>query len=256
MFRIKEITMENDIDLLYEYLRILEIGLNGKRILKLCNGWQILPKQGVYFFFEHGEIRYNKNDLRVVRVGTHGVRIGSKSTLWGRLRAHKGTSKGFGNHRSSVFRLHIGAALMNKYPELFIETWGKGQNANQEIRSKESELEQKVSEYIGSMSFLYLSIIDEATSSSDRAYIERNTIGLLSCLNGNKDIPSMGWLGLYSKNIKIRESGLWNLDYVKYQYDPDFLDVFKEYVSITLGKTSNPDKPLAPPNWKFKINNK
>ncbi|OQC35241.1 MAG: hypothetical protein BWX63_02432 [Bacteroidetes bacterium ADurb.Bin041] len=145
---------------------------------------------------------------------------------------------------------------MNKYPELFIETWGKGQNANQEIRSKESELEQKVSEYIGSMPFLYLSIIDEATSSSDRAYIERNTIGLLSCLNGNKDMPSMGWLGLYSKNIKIRESGLWNLDYVKYQYDPDFLDVFKEYVSITLGKTSNPDKPLAPPNWKFKINNK
>ena len=76
--------MKNDIDLRYEYLRNLEIGLNGKRILKLFNGRQILPKQGVYVFFEPGEIRYNKNDLRVVRVGTHGVRIGSKSTLWGR----------------------------------------------------------------------------------------------------------------------------------------------------------------------------
>jgi hypothetical protein len=32
MFRIKEITMKNDIDLLYENLQNLEIGLNGNKL--------------------------------------------------------------------------------------------------------------------------------------------------------------------------------------------------------------------------------
>jgi hypothetical protein len=251
MKRIKEITMNTDIELLYEYLRNLEAGIKGKRPLSECNGRQPWPKQGVYFFFHPEESRKNNKDLRVVRVGTHGVSLGSRSTLWERLRAHRGTSEGSGNHRSSIFRLHVGEALMNRCPELFIETWGKGSNANFKVRSKERELERRVSKYIGSMSVLYLSVTDVASSSSDRAYIERNTIGLLSCINGNEDRPSKGWLGLDSSRSNIRESGSWNLDYVQYQYDPGFLDVFKEYVSITLGKTPKPDRSLAPPNWKY-----
>ena len=30
--------------------------------------------------------------LRIVRVGTHGLKTGSRSTLWGRLSQHRGTS--------------------------------------------------------------------------------------------------------------------------------------------------------------------
>ncbi|HOV17014.1 MAG TPA: hypothetical protein PLF50_05935 [Candidatus Cloacimonadota bacterium] len=246
--------IENDIDLLYKYLSILESGLHGKRLFKQCNGKQSWPPKGVYFVYEPNEFRFDKNDLRVVRVGTHAVNLGAKSTLWGRLRTHKGTLEGSGSHRSSILRFHVGEALMNKYPDLYTDSWGKKLNTLNvnvnEIKSKEQKLEQKVSEYIGSMSVLYLSITDDASSSCDRAYIEKNTIVLLSCFNGNIDRPSDGWLGLYSKKDKIRESGLWNINYVQYNnYSPDYLDIFKEYVSITLGKIPNPNKSLAPINW-------
>jgi len=48
---------------------------------------------------------------RVVRVGTHGLKTGSTSTLWGRVHQHRDTREGGGNHRGSVFRLHVGQAL-------------------------------------------------------------------------------------------------------------------------------------------------
>ena len=45
---------------------------------------------------------------RVVRIGTHGLKNGSRSTLWGRLSQHRGSSRsGLGNHRGSSFRLLV-----------------------------------------------------------------------------------------------------------------------------------------------------
>jgi hypothetical protein len=44
----------------------------------------------VYFFFEPDEHRQSDGRSRVVRVGTHGLRPGSGSMLWGRLRQHHG----------------------------------------------------------------------------------------------------------------------------------------------------------------------
>jgi len=54
-------------------------------------GW---PKQGVYFFFEEGQTCQGSNDLRVVRVGTHVLKNGSSTTLWDRLRQHRGNLEG------------------------------------------------------------------------------------------------------------------------------------------------------------------
>jgi len=78
-----------------------------------CNGRMNWPKQGVYFFFESGELRSDGLTPRVVRVGTHAVSKNSHTTLWSRLSNHQGTvkSKG-GNHRGSVFRKHLGSALL------------------------------------------------------------------------------------------------------------------------------------------------
>ena len=55
------------------------------------NGWHTLnqnrkeviwPDQGVYFFFEPGEVRSTSGKgSRVVRVGTHGLKTGSKSVI-------------------------------------------------------------------------------------------------------------------------------------------------------------------------------
>ena len=181
--------------------------------------------------------------------GTHRVSRGSKATLWNRLRTHRGTSSGLGNHRSSIFRLHVGAALAAKTPSLAVASWGKGSVAEVNIRSKEESLERAVSKCIGTMSILWLAIEDKASPASDRAFLERNLIGLLAGKAHPVDLPSAYWLGRFSPDERIRNSGHWNLNFLDYSYSSDFLEVLDEYALITLGKKPQPSKPIAPKNW-------
>ena len=242
-------TKELDLDRFYRSIAKLEYVNGRKRLLSNCNGQQQWPRKGVYFFYEPGEDRSNASEPRIVRVGTHGVSIGSKATLWNRLRTHKGTKKGYGNHRSSIFRLHVGAAIARNNPALAVASWGVDESANGLIREKELELEKAVSQKIGKMSILWLAIDDEAGPGSDRAYIERNAIGLLVGRAGPLDTPSSDWLGLYSPDERISNSGLWNLDFISYDYANDFLDIFEEYIRITIEKKPMPSQPLAPRDW-------
>ena len=238
-----------DVERLYQALRRLEAGVGGRRLMSDCTGQLGWPESGVYFFFEPGELRAGATEARIVRVGTHGVSRGSKATLWNRLRTHRGTGGGAGNHRSSIFRLHVGAALSARYPELRVPAWGVGQAADATIRNREEELERKVSSYIGEMSVLWLAIQDESSPSSDRAYIERNVIGMLVGSDGPADPASETWLGRFSPNERIRLSGLWNLDFLDYPYCSNFLDVLEEYVLITIGERRGPAGPIAPSDW-------
>jgi len=238
-----------DLERLYRGLRALELGLGGRRIMAECTGRQGWPKRGVYLFFEPGEQRLDGKECRVVRVGTHGVSRGSKTTLWNRLRTHRGTGGYSGNHRGSIFRLHVGAALSARDPRLALPSWGTRRAAGAEVRRSENPLELQVSGYIGRMSILWLSVEDAAGPSSDRAYIERNLIGMLVGTLGPADPPSPDWLGLFSPSELIRTSGLWNLNFLNYCYQPEFLDVLEEYVQITLGRASPPLGSIAPAGW-------
>lgn len=242
-------TRERDIERLYDALACLESGLGGKRLISDCTGQADWPRNGVYFFFESGENRSGGAVPRVVRVGTHGVSRGSKATLWNRLRTHRGTGEGLGNHRSSIFRLHVGAALAAKHVNLGISSWGVGQAANAKIRKSEERAEREVSRHIGAMRVLWLAVEDEAGPASDRAYLERNLIGLLVGETGPIDLPSVDWLGLFSPDQRIRDSGLWNLDFLRYSYNSKFLDVLDEYVRITVGEKPPPSRSLAPHDW-------
>jgi len=173
--------------------------------------------------------------MRVVRVGTHALKRGSQTTLWDRLRTHRGPLNGEraggGNHRGSIFRLHVGTAILRKegLEEQYL-TWGVGSSAKREIRDLEYSVEKKVSQHIRSMPFLWLEVNDAPSSRSERAYIERNSIALLS--NYGKlgtasaiDPPSKSWLGHYCKNRMVRESELWNVDHVtEKNVDSEFLD--------------------------------
>ena len=98
-----------DIRRCYEILESLEKRVGGKRTLANCTGHMGWPDRGVYFFFEPGEMRTTSGTgMRVVRVGTHALKDGSRTTLWNRLRQHQGTLKiGGGNHRGSKFRHHV-----------------------------------------------------------------------------------------------------------------------------------------------------
>ena len=197
-----------------------------------CSGYMKWPARGIYFFMETGEDHaVTGNGPRIVRVGTHALKAGSKTKLWTRLKQHKGTVRsGGGNHRGSIFRLIVGAALIKK-DGLNYPTWGKGDTAPPEIRKLEQPLEKIVSTHIGEMPFLWLAVEDDPRPDSLRGYIEKNAIALLS--NWGKqpiDPPSTSWLGHHCNREKVRASGLWNSNHVNEDYDPAFLDVLARLI--------------------------
>jgi hypothetical protein len=225
----------------YSLLGELEKRLGGKRLLSQRDVRLGLPSRGVYFFFEKGETRENSNNERVVRVGTHAVSKGSRTTLWNRLRTHRGTISGphkdGGNHRGSIFRLHVGTAILNRkrlrdaYP-----TWGRGSSASRKIRNKEYPIEKRVSHHIRSMPFLWLEVDDEPSKHSMRAYLERNAIVLLSNYQKLRtasaiDPPSARWLGNRCANPAVVKSGLWNVNHVDSTgWDFEFLDTLDSFI--------------------------
>jgi hypothetical protein len=227
----------NDLRRFYEILAALEGKLGGKRLLANCDGRMDWPQRGVYFFFEPGEIRtHSGKGPRVVRVGTHALASGSRTTLWKRLSQHQGVRKsGGGNHRGSIFRLHVGTALLkrDRWPPAIADTWGKGSSGSATIRQGEQPLEQAVSQYIRQMPFLWLAVEDEPRPSSLRGVIERNAIALLSNYNSScqpLDPPSSSWLGFQADRESIRHSGLWNVNHVTETYDPAFLETLEALV--------------------------
>ena len=181
---------------------------------------------------ETGEVRSDTGDgSRIVRVGTHALKTGSKTKLWMRLKQHKGvTSTGGGNHRGSIFRKIVGAALIDR-DNLYYPSWGKDDTAPREVRKSELSLERTVSAHVGDMPFLWLGIEDEPGPDSLRGYIERNAISLLSNYEKHPvDPPSSSWLGNYSDREKVRNSGLWNSNHVDENYSPAFLDVLARLI--------------------------
>ena len=220
----------------YSLLAVLEARLGGTRRLSECSGRLSWPDRGVYFFMEPGETRScSGRGHRIVRVGTHALTARSKSTLWKRLSQHRGPARtGGGNHRGSVFRLIVGTALIER-DGFHCSSWDDGRgDALREIKYLEQPLERAVSQVIGGMPFLWISIGDKPGPRSLRGYIERNVIALLS--NYGKapiDPPSDTWLGSHCTRDRVRSSGLWNSNHVNEKYDPGFLDHLASLVERT-----------------------
>ena len=207
----------------------------GRRLLGNATGRDEWPTHGVYFFFEPGEVREDAVTPRVVRVGTHALTESSRTHLWTRLRAHRGRvggrNPGGGNHRGSVFRLHVGTALIERdgYPEA-AASWAKRSSPPREVRDREVQLEQAVSHHIGAMTVVHLAVPDRGS----RTAIERGCISLLSNLDREPvDPPSPGWLGHYADREAVRRSGLWNVDHVAAAPDPRVIEDLKTLVAAT-----------------------
>lgn len=229
-------TRQHDLDRFYSLLDDLEATVGGKRRLGNCDGRMNWPDRGVYIFFHPNETRESSDQLRVTRIGTHAVSEGSSTSLWDRLRTHRGaqrgTYEGGGNHRGSVFRKRVGEALIERenledqYPK-----WGVDSSAGRELRLDELEMERQVSEHLRDLPLLWVGVDDEPGPGSDRAYIERNAIALVS--NYNKE--SIGprheeWLGHHSPVTDIEQSGLWNINHVAEEYHPEFLETLERYI--------------------------
>lgn len=225
-------TRTDHLEHFYESLTLLEEHLGQARRLSKCNGRMNWPARGVYLFMEQGEHRKDSGDgLRIVRVGTHALKTNSNTKLWSRLSQHQGSQRSrSGNHRGSVFRRHVGTALISR-GDFECPSWGRGYSASREVRGHERTLEKAVSTAIGKMPFLWISVDDRPGPDSLRGYLERNSIALLSnYLKDPLDPPSPAWLGHHCRNEEVRASGLWNANHVNDSYDPNFLDTLRDLV--------------------------
>lgn len=221
----------------YRLLTELEPLCHGLRRLAVArpeDGW---PRRGVVWFFEKGERRADSGEgLRVVRVATHALKPGLNSTLWDRLLQDRE-----GAHRTSAFRTLVGLALRDAMGNGEPASWGRGADPATGAREsrvdpaaaerQEAALEQAVSLYVGQMPFLFLAVNDEPGPHSHRAFIEKNSIALLSnYARPPLDPPSAGWLGRRCGRDKVRQAGLWGTQFVDDAYDPSFLDAVKSWI--------------------------
>jgi hypothetical protein len=231
-----------DLHRFYDQLEGLSQRLGGTRTLATLSDFRDWPNRGLYFFFETSENRRESGSgPRIVRVGTHALSAGSRSTLRQRLGQHRGQATGGGNHRGSIFRLLIGQALIARGVTGPCVSWGvKSDIAKASAALKinradlsvvEASIERAVTKYICVMSFLWIDINDEPGPASLRGFVERNSIALLS--NHERallDPPSPNWLGHSSNRDLVRGSGLWNQRHVGETHDPLFLDVLERAV--------------------------
>ena len=151
-----------------------------------------LPRNGVYLLYEQSE------GSRIVRVGTHKAEAG----LYTRLRKHFGTrNSSRAWRRTSVFRLHVGSALLNRDQDPRIQAWADRQG------DRMPEVEVMVTDRLLT-TFTFRALQVDALE--ERLSLERDLIATLSA------IPEMTpeWLGQYAISSRIRESGLWNSDHV------------------------------------------
>ena len=155
----------------------------------------VIPEGGgVYIIFERGE-KYGDYD-RITRVGK------AEKSLLSRLKQH--FVKEDKDH--SIFRKHVGRALLNK-KGLTLENWNKK-------GVTDSGTENEVSEYLKeNAAFCVIPLKDK----NEIRILEKTLIGILSAFNlsylaaNGKAIQSGDWLGNYSVNQKIKASGLWNV---------------------------------------------
>jgi hypothetical protein len=232
-----------DLEHFYVLVDRLKRHVGGTRVLADFAHYRDWPHRGVYLFFEPDESRSDTGEgPRIVRIGTHALGEGSRSTLRQRLGQHRGSASGGGNHRGSIFRLLVGQALLARGDIGRCTSWGVKSDAakacatlgisREALASAEAPVEQAVTIYIGAMPFLWLNIDDEPGPNSLRGVIERNVIALLSnhgC--AGLDPPSARWLGQFSDRPRVRTSGLWNQRHVEETYEPAFLDIFENLIA-------------------------
>ena len=180
-----------------------------------------LPQNGIYFFYEAGEVCSHTGKSRVVRVGTHGER----ATLRKRLRQHYRL-----NREGSVFRKHLGTALLKRKGLLDeeITEWRKGRKSPRWSDFKGTE--DEVSRLLRSNFFLRVVTVDNF---EEREVLEEKLIASLAACPQCR--PSEGWLGRFAWSERVRRSGLWNSNYVysENRMDVSDLERFRKLVRLT-----------------------
>jgi hypothetical protein len=203
-----------------------------------------LPSNGIYFFYEQGEIwGHGDSKPRVVRVGTHKdgnfrSRI-AEHFLLNEAKMNFDASKS-PPHDRSIFRKNIGRVLLNKDNDSYLKIWGidfttKANRINfcglRDI-AKERQIEEKITEILRKRFSFRFILIDSQAHRIGSGGLESAVIGTLAhCI---KCQPSSDWLGRQSPVQRIRESGLWLVQHLdNLPMSEENLHVFTEAVRKT-----------------------
>lgn len=162
-------------------------------------------RDGLYFFFEQGETSRHGPTGRVVRVGNHPRADGG---LVRRLRQHYS-----GNKNGSVFRKLLGGALLrSRDPDspCLAPRPGKGHWELQDARpcARCRFLETELSSSLR-VRFRFRCI--EIPDRQERNRFEEMLVATLAQCPVCR--PSGAWLGRHAYAGRVRESGLWNVQF-------------------------------------------
>lgn len=234
------------LDHFYTKLGELNDRIDGPYHLNDCNGQMNWPERGIYIFFDpDSNLDVDPPETwSISRIGTVGVSEGSSNSLWKRLRQHRGNTRGQyaggGNHRGSIFRHHVGQALIeaedlhDEYPYWDTSLHKDIPLETSTLREQEHPLEVRVSDYIRSLPFLVIDVPGTPSKTSARARLEKNLIGLVS--QRRRSTPSLmrdGWLGHENPAPEIHRTGLWNIHHVTALYDGSIVSDIDTYIQQT-----------------------
>ena len=149
----------------------------------------IVPRNGIYVFFEKGEEYTNPQGHlqdRIVRIGIHTKDSEGGNRLFSRLDQHFR-----GNMNASSFRKYVGDSLQNKQKQPI------------------TDIEKEVSTYMReNFSF----VVFEVETQEQREFWEEKLTSTLAQAGKNGFISFPYWLGKYSSNANVKTSGLWQSD--------------------------------------------
>jgi len=203
----------------------LHEGLEQLPIIKFPFAAEQLPENGIYFFYEKGEIwGHDGNKPRIVRIGTskdgNFRRRIKEHYLWDESKMNFGQNNPKPSDRS-IFRRNIGRVLLNKDKDDYLKTW-KVYFTNEIDREKygylrdvpkEKKIELEITKILReNFSFRFI-IVDKQIERIGSKGLEKHLIGTIT--NCKLCKPSDNWLGKYSPVEKIKENGLWLLQYLK-----------------------------------------
>jgi len=184
-----------------------------------------LPENGIYFFYEQGESwGHGGNSPRIVRIGTH-----REGNFRSRIADHfllSETKMRFDvtkspPHDRSIFRKHIGRALLNRDHDPYLAVWNIDlmtkealkQHAHLRQIDRERQIEAEVTRILRQhFSFRFIVLEGQAERMGSRG-LEASLIGTIArCDVCN---ASNTWLGHHSPIEKVQQSGLWLVQHLK-----------------------------------------
>jgi len=179
------------------------------------------------FFYQEGEFwEHGDNMLRIVRIGTH-----KNGNFRSRIKEHflfNESKMNFDQMKPrpsdrSIFRKHIGRALLKKENDGYLKIWDEDLISKQKRKKykssrdikKEKNLECKITKIIREQFSFRFIVIDKQAERMGNKGLESSLIGTLSHCKLCK--PSNNWLGCFSPRKQIKNNGLWLVQHINHE---------------------------------------